>query len=99
MIITLFSFKIYGFKTKLSLFVILIKIRIKDRNPIFQCLLVNHLWCQSAVLYLWNDPFSIVRRQRENSRKLLTTIISMFPFSKSVEDELTLLKYKLDYHG
>src|SRR4051794_31327516 len=68
-----------------------------DQDTLFKCLLVNRLWCQTAVLYLWKDPFSIVRRQRENSRKLLTTIISMFPFSKCVEDELRLYEYKLDY--
>src|SRR5688572_22745197 len=68
-----------------------------DQDTLFKCLLVNRLWCQSAVLYLWKDPFSIVRRQRENSRKLLTTIISMFPLSKSVEDLLRLYEYKVVY--
>ncbi|RIA81701.1 hypothetical protein C1645_864210 [Glomus cerebriforme] len=68
-----------------------------DQDTLFKCLLVNRLWCESAVPYLWKDPFSIVRLKRENSRKLLTTIISMFPFDESTEYKLKTYKYELTY--
>lgn len=65
-----------------------------DQDTLFKCILVNRSWCESAIPYLWKDPFSIVRK-RENSRKLLTTIISMFPFDKSMEEKLKSYEYEL----
>ncbi|CAB5189569.1 hypothetical protein RhiirA5_422267 [Rhizophagus irregularis] len=65
-----------------------------DQDILFKCILVNRSWCESAIPYLWKDPFSIVRK-RENSRKLLTTIISMFPFDKIIEEKLKLYEYEL----
>jgi hypothetical protein len=65
-----------------------------DQDTLFKCLLVNRSWCESAIPYLWKDPFSIVRK-RENSRKLLTTIISMFPFDENMKEKLKLYEYEL----
>ncbi|GBC03119.1 hypothetical protein RclHR1_00050027 [Rhizophagus clarus] len=65
-----------------------------DQRVLFKCLLVNRSWFEVSVLYLWEDPFSIAHRRRAaNSKKLLTTIISMFPFDKVTEDKLKSCGY------
>jgi hypothetical protein len=57
-------------------------------------------WFEVSVPHLWENPFSIVHRGgAANSKKLLTTIISMFPFEISMEDKLNTCRYfKVIYH-
>ncbi|CAB4397926.1 uncharacterized protein OCT59_016646 [Rhizophagus irregularis] len=71
-----------------------------NQSVLFKCLLVNRLWFEISIPYLWENPFSIVYRKGvANSRRLLKTIISMFPFEKSMEDKLNSCKtYKVTYH-
>ncbi|RIA81704.1 hypothetical protein C1645_545274 [Glomus cerebriforme] len=68
-----------------------------NKNTLFKCLLVNRSWCKITIPYLWKNPFSIVSRPKENSKKLLTTIISMFPFDEKSEDKLKTCDYELIY--
>ncbi|GES86153.1 hypothetical protein GLOIN_2v1554125 [Rhizophagus clarus] len=72
-----------------------------DQSTLFKCILVSRSWFEILVPYLWENPFLIVHRKgAANSKKLLTTIITMFPFDKSTEDKLNSCKYyKVTYHS
>ncbi|CAB4485756.1 unnamed protein product [Rhizophagus irregularis] len=71
-----------------------------DQGTLFNCILVNRSWFKILIPYLWENPFSIVHRNgAANSKKLLKTIISMFPFDKWTEEKLNSFKYyKVTYH-
>ncbi|CAB4476477.1 unnamed protein product [Rhizophagus irregularis] len=71
-----------------------------DQDTLFNCILVNRSWFKILIPYLWENPFSIVHRDgAANSKKLLKTIISMFPFDKWTEEKLNSCKYyKVTYH-
>ncbi|PKC52581.1 hypothetical protein RhiirA1_543463, partial [Rhizophagus irregularis] len=60
----------------------------------------NRSWFKISIPYLWENPFSIVHRNgAANSKKLLKTIISMFPFDMLTEEKLNSCKYyKITYH-
>ncbi|CAI2178345.1 12661_t:CDS:1 [Funneliformis geosporum] len=38
-----------------------------DNNTLFQCMLVNKMWCASAVATLWRDPFAMLIAKTESS--------------------------------
>ncbi|CAB4427700.1 unnamed protein product [Rhizophagus irregularis] len=71
-----------------------------DQGTLFNCILVNRSWFKISIPYLWENPFSIVHRNgAANSKKLLKTIISMFPFDMLTEEMLNSCKYyKVTYH-
>jgi hypothetical protein len=72
-----------------------------DQRTLFKCILVNRTWFEILIPCLWENPFSIVHRKGTvSSKKLLTTIISTFPFDKVTEERLNSRKYyKVTYNN
>ncbi|CAG8743469.1 2190_t:CDS:1, partial [Acaulospora morrowiae] len=47
------------------------------KQNIFSCILTNRYWCQTAVSFLWSDPFSINLRP-EKAELLIDTYVANF---------------------
>src|SRR4051812_39447140 len=50
-----------------------------DSSSLFSCLLVNRLWCETAVPILWRDPWRFDEIKFKNKTSLYYVIISSFP--------------------
>ncbi|CAG8584528.1 hypothetical protein GLOIN_2v1519028 [Rhizophagus irregularis DAOM 181602=DAOM 197198] len=48
-----------------------------DKNTLFSCLFVNHLWCNLAAQHLWKDPFSLTSKIQKV--KLFQVYVSSLP--------------------
>ncbi|CAG8654162.1 9545_t:CDS:1 [Funneliformis caledonium] len=53
----------------------------KDIRSLFSCLLVNRLWCETAVPILWKNPWALFQHHSitNNYESLYNTIISLLP--------------------